>query len=72
MIRFTPTQWQGILGFEVIDPDGWDRSGDFDTDWAKPLSFSEFMAKADGSTCSRRPSIESLKQRLWTYLQDSL
>ena len=53
MLKFTPDTWQRILGFKVIDPDGWNRSGDFETDWQTPLTFHEFMDKADNSTCSR-------------------
>lgn len=55
-IKFTPDMWQQILGFRVIDPDGWDRQGDFMASWNEPLTFNEFMNKADESTCSRYPS----------------
>ena len=61
-IKFTPRLWQRILGFTVMDPDGWDRKGDFATDWERPLTFTEFMDKADESTCSRHPKREILRQ----------
>lgn len=62
-IKFTPSTWQRILGFSVLDPDGWDRRANkFDMDWQEPLSFDQFMDKADQSTCSMYPSRETLRQ----------
>lgn len=55
-IKFTPLLWTKILGFAIIDPDGWDRTGDFNTDWNEPLSLDEFLDKADNSTCGPRPN----------------
>ncbi len=60
-LTLTPAQWELILGFEVLDPDGWDRRGAFfQADWLKPLTFNQFMDKADVSTCSYHPSRLSL------------
>jgi len=56
MIKLTPSQWQKILGFVVLDPDGWDRQGDFRADWNKPLTLNQFLDKADNSTTTRRPN----------------
>jgi hypothetical protein len=49
-IKFSPAEWCELTGIEVIDPDGWDRKGDFDADWAKPIDFQTFIAKCDNST----------------------
>ena len=34
-LLLTPAQWELVLGFAVLDPDGWDRSTQFTfkTDW---------------------------------------
>lgn len=73
MIKFTPTQWQQILGFTILDPDGWDRRGDkFDADWSRPLTLNEFLDKSDVSTCSRRPSREACRQLALTYISNAL
>lgn len=53
-IKFTPEEWQNILGVEVIDPDGWDRRIEhFEKDWETPLTLGEFISKCDESTMDR-------------------
>lgn len=63
MIKFTPNLWQKILGFTVLDPDGWDRkSSNFSQDWETPISFTEFMDRADESTCTSHPDREIMRR----------
>lgn len=45
----TPEEWQVETGIRILDPDGWDRSN-FEEDWARRITRSEFQAKADVST----------------------
>ncbi len=63
-LELTPRNWEAILGFEIIDPDGWDRSNmeNFSKDWEMPVSFNDFMDKADVSTCSRHYPREVLRE----------
>ena len=51
-IKLTPNEWCLLTGIIVFDPDGWDRRGrdKFDEDWAKYLTFDEFMNKCSIST----------------------
>ena len=55
-LLLTPEDWSKLSDIEVIDPDGWNRL-DFDKDWAKPITFSEFYSKASASTTSNWPSL---------------
>ncbi len=72
MIKFTPSIWERILGFDVIDPDGWNRrSEDWDAEWNAPLTFNEFMDKADNSTCTRHPDRNTLRHRAFDKLRPS-
>ena len=65
-MKLTPSEWQKRLGFEVLDPDGWDRRAEyFQADWNKELTFDEFMDKAELSTCSRHPSRAKLFEKLF-------
>jgi len=54
--RRSAAEWCKITGIEVLDPDGWDRADvNFMDNWNhKPISHSEFKARADMSTCSHR------------------
>jgi len=61
MIKLTPSRWQEILCFAVLDPDGWDRKN-YDASWATPLTFKEFMDRADESTCTKHLPREILRQ----------
>lgn len=65
MIKFAPSMWQKILGIEVIDPDGWDRGKNFESDWAKLLTFTEFLDKCGDSTCS----MDAMLPRAFLYLR---
>lgn len=60
-IKFTPATWCAILGITIIDPDGWDRKGNFQRDWSEPLSFDDFMDKVNESTCLPMPDRETLR-----------
>ena len=35
-----------ITGIRIIDPDGWDRKGDFDSSWNERITFEEFWNRA--------------------------
>ena len=71
----TPEQWLKepmFKGVEVLDPDGWDRKGDFESDWNKPINEAEMWQKLFVSTCSWPAALFNLKaleeentQRLW-------
>lgn len=61
-VTLPPIMWCAMFDIEVIDPDGWDRSGNFEKDWAKSLTFDEFMDKADESTTSFHKSREVLRE----------
>jgi hypothetical protein len=44
-------EWSRLSGIEIIDPDGWDRRGEyFDADWNKEITLDEFFVKAMRST----------------------
>ena len=51
-IKLSAPEWQLVLGFRIVDPDGWDRSTpeNFLKDWETPITFAEFMDKAEEST----------------------
>lgn len=49
-IKFSSEEWCLLTGVDIIDPDGWDRKGDFDADWNKEICFGDFYAKAAIST----------------------
>ena len=52
MKKRTPSEWEELLGIEIIDPDGWDRRAEtFANDWKIPLTVREFLEKSDKSTC---------------------
>lgn len=49
--RKTPVQWSDKFGVEVVDPDGWDRaSKDWQAEWNRPLTQSQFIEKFQRST----------------------
>lgn len=45
-------EWCALLGVTVLDPDGWDRSGQqaFEASWAEPITEAEFRARVATST----------------------
>lgn len=45
----TPDEWCVILGYEIMDPDGWDRT-DFTASWSERLTLEEFERRARAST----------------------
>ncbi len=49
--KLCPAAWSELLGMVVLDPDGWDRSGNFQKDWERTLTMKEFFNKASESTC---------------------
>jgi hypothetical protein len=52
--KLKPATWCALTDIIICDPDGWDRTN-FDTDWAKPLTFDEFLEKAHMSTTMASP-----------------
>ena len=36
---------------QILDPDGWDRTGDFDKSWNERISEDEFFMRVCNSTC---------------------
>ena len=44
--------WCLLLGFEVLDPDGWDRTN-FQESWNEPITRDEFMRRVSKSTARR-------------------
>ena len=48
-IKRSPDKWGKLLNILIIDPDGWNRSN-YDVDWKKKLTLSEFIQKASNST----------------------
>ena len=49
----TPDEWCDLLGVQVLDPDGWDRS-DFERSWAEPISRLDFERRLMVSTISTK------------------
>lgn len=45
--RLTPTQWGGLLGVEVLDPDGWRYDG---LSWTVPITKDDYLRRAAMST----------------------
>ena len=39
-------------GIQVLDPDGWDRHGDFSKSWSEPITRYEFEVRLGLSTCA--------------------
>lgn len=52
-VRRPPEQWEKIMGIQIMDADGWDRTN-LAEDWKKPLSQEEFIEKAVRSTTFSR------------------
>jgi hypothetical protein len=48
MKKRLPSEWEQLIGIEVIDPDGWDRKNPHH--WEIPLTAAEFLDKCDSST----------------------
>jgi len=49
-------EWVLLLGIEINDPDGWDRT-DFNRSWFAPISAAEFRRRASLSTIWARGDI---------------
>jgi len=48
----TSEEWQKLCKIEVLDPDGWDRQGDFNFSWyEEKISRETFMERVLPSTC---------------------
>lgn len=50
-------EWIDALGIkcEIIDPDGWDRSGEkWDASWSEKILEEEFFRRMDRSTCTHK------------------
>ena len=61
-IKFSSEDWCKLTDVVIYDPDGWDRKGDFDTDWNKEICFEEFYTKASISTAQGlKGEIEMMK-----------
>ncbi|MDD4439653.1 MAG: hypothetical protein PHS04_16715 [Tissierellia bacterium] len=53
-IKKTSAEWIKEVGYEVLDPDGWDR-GNFDYSWNKEkITMAEFQRRLVMSTVRRR------------------
>lgn len=51
----TSEEWQKLCSALVIDPDGWDRKGDFHYSWYEELiTEKEFKRRLMVSTCAMR------------------
>ena len=48
-IKLKPEIWEQLIGGNVLDPDGWDRSN-FKQDWEKPITLKVFREKCFEST----------------------
>ena len=63
--KLPSTLWARLLNIVVLDPDGWDRRGDyFDADWSKKITLKEFMNKASSSTCQYSEFYKGISQEL--------
>ena len=53
-IKKTSAEWIKEVGYEVLDPDGWDR-GNFDYSWNKEkITMAEFQRRLVMSTVRRK------------------
>jgi hypothetical protein len=53
-IKKTSSEWIKEVGYEVIDPDGWNRS-DFQNSWYEEMiTYQEFQKRLLGSTLKRK------------------
>lgn len=50
ILKLSSETWSQLTGIEVIDPDGWNRKGDFDKSWEEEITFSEFLTRCEVST----------------------
>jgi len=51
----TSEEWQKLSDTLVLDPDGWDRHGDFNYSWYEELiTEKEFNSRMMVSTCAMR------------------
>jgi len=48
MIKRKPSEWEELIGIEVIDQDGW--FGNKRQSWETPITAAEFIARCDEST----------------------
>ena len=49
-IKLNSDAWSELTNVEVIDPDGWDRTGDFKASWTEKITFAEFVRRCGVST----------------------
>lgn len=47
--RHDADEWCALLGVQVLDPDGWDRTN-LNTSWSEPITRDEFLERAARST----------------------
>lgn len=53
-IKKTSSEWIKEVGYEVINPDGWNRS-DFQNSWYEEMiTYQEFQKRLLGSTLKRK------------------
>jgi hypothetical protein len=64
--KLKPDQWESFLEILVMDPDGWDRKGDFDKDWNKKITLREFLYKSSYSTCQYSLFLKDVAELLRT------
>ena len=49
-MRKKPEEWCKETGITIHDPDGWDKSYNFDQEWDTPITWEEFRYRAMLST----------------------
>lgn len=55
MTKLRPQKWCQLVNITILDADGWDRKAEnFEKDWNKPISFSDFLNKSCISTCQNK------------------
>lgn len=76
-LKMRPEQWlqtEDFLGIEILDPDGWDRRGDFDTDWNKTLTKKEMWGKINRSTVQHKQlskvKVEGEREKLFEKIKE--
>jgi len=61
-LKYNSDQWCKLTGITVYDPDGWDRQGDFQSDWDKLITLYEFLDKASSSTTSGLRDVDEIEK----------
>lgn len=55
MTELRPQKWCQLVNNIILDADGWDRKAEnFEKDWNKPISFSDYVSKSSFSTTKAR------------------